>query len=177
MEFDAEVNLEDVIDSPTLLDKTIEEAGQKAEQRLWNDSEWAEPRVTSLKDIVTAFLVGTISADAWFDNYSVPSNFEIVANALSGAVMSKFGPGEFPNVSLLDIEAFYHEFIDATPLCREWNDFPGSGFVTRYDATPKHRTFIDLDALIRNASVFIRDDRRTFDKFNADFDKRQEEAP
>lgn len=173
VKFDATVNLEDVIEDPSKLDAAFEEASQKANERLWNDPEWSEPRFTMLKEIVTAFLVGTMNADAWFEDYSLPPNIETVGNALCGAVSARYKTdNEGVNLSLLDLQAFYREFIDATPLCREWNDFPGSMFVSSMSATPKERTFIDLDALVHNACMFIQGDRRAFDKFNADFDAR-----
>lgn len=172
-QFDVTVNLDDVIDNPDTLSQAMDAAAQKFAERTWNDPEWTEPRYTHRKDIIKAFAVGTLEADAWFVSYGVPPNFEIVLNSLSGAIASKWpGDDEMLQVLLLDVQAFYREFIDATPLCREWNDWPGSGFVTRYDGTAKERTFIDLDALVGNACRSIRDDRRAFDKFNAEFDAR-----
>ena len=173
-QFDATINLEDVIDDPDALTRAFDAAAQKSEERLWGDPEWTEQRWTHRKDIIRAFLVGVVNADGWFTGYTLPPNLETVANALCAAQVLKFkGDDESVNVSLLDIEAFFREFINETPLCKEWNEFPGSGFVTRYDATPKQRTFIDLDALIRNAAIHIRTDRRDFDRFNAEFDAKQ----
>lgn len=173
--FDAVANLEDILDDPAKLDALFEQADEANQRRLWDDPEWTTQRYCSPKDIVTAFMVGTINADAWFSDYCLPPNFEVVMNAMCGAVVTKFGKNELCKASLLDIEAFYHEFIDATPLCREWNDFPGSGFVSRMSPTPTERTFIDLGALVRNAAIYIRDDRRTFDAFNAEFERKQKE--
>lgn len=169
--FDATANLDDLVDDPSALDHLFDQADRKSEERLWGDPEWAEPRYTHRKDIVRGFAVGIINADMWFDGYSLPPNFEAVLNSLCGAIASKFkGNDEIVKVSLLDLEALYREFIDATLLCREWNDFPGSGFSSRYSATPTERTFIDLGALVRNAAIHIRDDRRDFDRFNAEFE-------
>lgn len=177
--FHATVNFEDVIDDPAVLEQAIEAAAEKQAEELWGDPEWTEPRWMQLKDIVKAFLIGVIEADAWYVGYSVPPNFEVVANSLCGAVVTKFKGDSNASVkaSLLDLEAFYREFIDATPLCREWNDWPGSGIVTRYDSTPRERTFIDLDALVRNAAIYVRNNRREFDAFNADFEKREAGEP
>lgn len=171
--FDATANLSDLVDDPTALDRLFEEADRKSEERLWSDPEWSEQRWVHRKDIVRAFLVGVIDADAWFSGYSVPPNLEIVANVLCGAISVKFaGKDELVKASLLDLEALYREFIDATPFVREWNDYPGSGIVSRFSATPSERTFIDLGALTRNAAIHIRNDRREFDRFNAEFDAR-----
>jgi hypothetical protein len=174
-QFDVTANLEDLIDDPGKLDTLFQQADEANQRRLWDDAEWTTLRFTSLKEIVTAFMVGTMRADMWCDGYSLPPNFDVVMNAMCGAVVVKFGNAEFCEASLLDLEAFYHEFIDATPLCREWNDFPGSGFISATSPAPTSRTFIDLDALIRNAAIYIRDDRRQFDAFNADFDRRHAE--
>lgn len=171
MKFDATANLEDLIADPSKLNDLMDQSAQKAEERLWGDPEWTEPKFTMLKDIVKGFVHGIIDADAWFTGYSLPPNMEIVVNAMCGAVSERYKTDiEGVNLSLLDVQAFYREFIDATPLCREWNDFPGSQCVSRYSSTPTERTFIDLDALVQNACRFIRDDRRAFDKFNAEFD-------
>lgn len=171
--FDATVNLADVVDNPAALTAAIEGAAAVAERRTWDDPEWTEPRCTMLKEIVAAFLVGIVRADAWFTDYTLPPNLELVANLLSAAVIAKCGVAdELTHLSLLDIQAFYREFIDGCAEVKAWNDYPGSGFVTRYSATPAERTFIDLDALIQNACNFIRNDRREFDEFNADFDAR-----
>lgn len=172
LKFDVVANLEDLIEDPGKLDELFAQADDANQRRLWDDPEWTAQRYTSLKEIVTAFMVGVMNADQWFNGYSLPPNFETVVNAMCGAVVSKFGADEFRNVSLLDVEAFFNEFIDATPLCREWNDFPGSGFISAATPPPKERTFIDLGALVRNSAIYIRDDRRAFDAFNADFDKR-----
>lgn len=170
MQFDATANLEDVVDDPDKLNQLIDQAADVQERRLWDDAEWTTPRFTILKDVVKAFAVGVIQADAWFVGYSLPPNFEVVCNSLCGAVETKFSKEDGKEISLLDIQAFYREFIDATPPCREWNDFPGESFVSRYSSMPTERTFIDLDALVQNACNCIRNDRREFDRFDAEFE-------
>jgi hypothetical protein len=159
--FDATVSLEDVIDDPSKLTAAFEQAAEAGERRLWDDAEWTEPRWIHLKTIVTAFAHGILTADAWFEWYSLPPNFDVVMNQLAASVWFRWGKqDEVVRLSLLDIEAFYREFIQTAPFCQEWNQYAGSGFVTRYDAVPKERQFIDLDALVRNAAVFIRNEWR-----------------
>jgi hypothetical protein len=160
------------INIPDILQKLQEdgvfeqvEAEHRAE--LSADPEWAFQEWIHLRDVVTAFSVGILSSYPWYKGFQVPTGFEAVMNRLALAVQAKWpGPdNELVELSLLEIEDFYREFVEGDEQCQAWNRIGGVGdktvaFVTRYSITPVVQQFIDLGALTRNAAIWIRAERR-----------------
>lgn len=157
------------------LEGVLAEASRERRERLREDPEWFLPRWTHLKNLVEAFAHGCISADVWHKGYRVPPNLETVLNHVAAKVWERWGEAdELAELSLVTVEEFFRECVDSSPECLAWNEpADGSfvGVVTRYSPVPERRDFIDLDALIRNAAVYLRNERRRSDEFDRKFDE------
>lgn len=153
-------------------DGIFDEVVSNHRKKLEADPEWSEPEHVHVHTLVEAFMHGIATADPWHKKYSLPPNFEAVVNWIAFCVQEEFGDTEVPKLSLLEIEDKFREWAMQSPHFRAWNEPKDPGTViavaTRYTPTPDERDFIDLDALLRNASVFVRDEQRQ----KRDFEKR-----
>jgi hypothetical protein len=105
--------------------------------------------------------------------YQTPPNFEHRINQFSLAIQQKYEGEEVPKLSLLDMRDFCDIFLHMN--CMEWNEVEGPEFCSRYSATLKKRSFIDLDAAKHNVCLFLRTKLREDDAFEAKF--QAEHAP
>jgi hypothetical protein len=157
--------LEAVAES-ALLSGALEEASARMRAKLDADPEWATKKYVHAHTIVEAFAVGVIRADPWHRGYRLPPNFEAVVNWIAFNVQKHWPRIEVPEVSLNELEQLFREWALEHPDFRAWNETTKMvGVVSRYSAVPDERDFIDLDALIRNAVIHIRNEHRTNDDF------------
>lgn len=155
-----------------LFSGAIEEACQQQRERLSKDTEWATPRYHHIHDLVTAFAVGCLQADMWHDGYTIPPNFENIINWVAFCIQKYFDNEEVPKVSLFEIRDLYMKWASENPHFLEWNKTDKLiNFVTRNSPVPKERDFIDLDALVHNAALFLRDKLRKNNTFDKKFDE------
>lgn len=160
-----------------ILEETIELAAKKTQERLSQDPEWTKKRYTHLHNLIIAFSVGILRADLWFKNYDIPSNFSDVLNHLAIKINNKWDL-DIPVVelSLLEIEDLYREAMADNSHFKQWTSVkegePNIQIGSAFDSLGVERSSMDSDAIIRNASIFLRDERRKRDQFDAEFANR-----
>ena len=129
-----------------------------------DDPEWNTPRVTHVKYITGAFASWAVRQG---ENRGCPPNLENIVKFLDACLRSEFvkkednvwtrdGWGEF---SLNTISRLLYDIVYDLPIFREWNTEECLG-----------KGWLDLDALLRNVCISIRDERRANDAFDAAFD-------
>jgi hypothetical protein len=152
----------------------------KTYNRLANDSEWSirKNKWTFKKDIVGAFAMWACRQSP----YGVPDGLENVCKYLNAALES-CGNGwknsGMQECSLVDINKWLHEILYEQGVIEfdKWNECkmgnaPDINFVSVHDEKRNpDRDFIDLDALLHNVCLTIRDERRKDNAFNDKFDK------
>lgn len=111
------------------------------------------------------FAYGVISADPWHKNYRLPENFEGVVNWIAFCAQHKYGlETQVVQVSLLELEQLYWIWAEEHPEFKKWNELNTTKKLVstthRYSPMLEERDFIDLDALIRNAINYIRNEMR-----------------
>lgn len=154
----------------------------KTHERLKGDPEWddAKDRWTSIHDIVGAFAMWACRQSP----YGVPDGLENVCKYLNAALKSCAPWDEMAGMaqcSLCDINRWLHEILyeqgvrefDAWNRCKV-GDTPEMQFTCAMDGRrDPDRDFIDLDALLHNVCITIRNERREHRAFDEAFDERQ----
>lgn len=138
------------------LDDAIKAADQLHNEKLACDPEWTEKTYYHIKTLIEAFAVGIISSDPYFKIYSLPPNFEKVMNIMAELLQKEFNYDTCPQVGLLKMKGVYKRLAMTIPEYVAWNDFGGSQFTSRFDATPTEREFISLDVPPHNAVLHLR---------------------
>lgn len=157
----------------------LEDAITETIPRRINDQEWNEKCWTFKKEITGAFAGNAVRASP----YSCPDDLEKIINYLDACftldVFSKLTM-DMVEISLNEIEAFLHKYLDDLPQFVQWNERKnkreGHGFTSAH--SPKLKPdddFIDLDALIRNVCIQIRTQRREEKLFNEKFEREQKQ--
>jgi hypothetical protein len=140
----------------------------------------AEPKRTPyhahVKDMVTAFAVGILEADPYFVAYEPPPHFGIAVRIFTKMVLRRWQveDGLIPFFDIRELTIFFsfacgtdnwqptamdenhRKLLDIMKL---WNTAPDGATVrcvSAIDPVPKRRDFIDIEALTRNASIFLR---------------------
>ncbi|MCK9513700.1 MAG: hypothetical protein M0R28_21085 [Pigmentiphaga sp.] len=160
-----------------MLSGALEAADESMKAQLAADPEWTERKYHHVHTLLTAFVYGIIAADPWHRGYRLPPDFEGVVNFMSDCIQRKW-PGEaVPQISLLEWEAFVWEWAPQHPSFRAWNVPRDStqlvAIVHRFSDLPDERDFIDLDALVRNSAVWLRNDTRRNEQFDYSFEERE----
>lgn len=114
-----------------------------------------------IHDLVTAFAVGVLTADPWTKNYRPPPNLEKVLGHVAKRVCETFSL-EVVEITIHEVETFYWLWGEECPEFKGWNvcsEHPPEADcihgTSRYSATPEKRNFIDLHALVRNATNYL----------------------
>ena len=116
-----------------------------------NDSEWNVTSFTNYKAIVGYFAMWGVRQ---LEVSHAPPDFESVVRYLSESLRSHvaFDDQGWSNLTLNDIEKILRDILWGYGLFMAWND---------------HETladWLDLDALIRNVCVSIRDENRRYEE-------------
>lgn len=151
--------------------------------RLTDDSEWNTPEITFWKEIVGAFA----HSACLLSPYGCPDNLETICKYLVECLkreevftgeMGKYGMGK---ISLCEINRTLHEILFDIPEFKEWNhckkgETPDIQFSCEFDGErdPDY-DFIDLDALLHNVCLIIRDERRKNKAFDEKFEREWKE--
>lgn len=162
------------------MQEIIERAG-KTHQRLRGDPEWdtAKAHWTTPKDIVGAFAMWACRQSP----YGVPDGLENVCKYLYACLRKarKWATGGMEEMSLCDINALIYGILyeqgvaefDAWNACKA-GDTPDIMFTSRFDGErDPDRDFIDLDALLHNVCISIRDERRRNKAFDDAFEAKR----
>jgi hypothetical protein len=152
----------------------------KTHERLRGDPEWddAKDRWTTPRDIVGAFAMWACRQSP----YGVPNGLENVCKYLyaSLATVTQWDTVGMRQCSLCEINKWLYEILyeqgvaefDAWNRCKT-GETPEIQFTSRADGRiDSDRDFIDLDALLRNVCLTIRDERRKNRAFDEAFDAR-----
>lgn len=154
----------------------IDEAINEHKKRLEQDPEWNIPKYYHIHTLVTAFIVGIMNADVWHKNYRIPPNVENVVNWISFNLQRHFKNDEIVKISLIEYKKLVSSWAYENPNFRKWNESDDEtpiAIVSRYSSIPDKRDFIDLDVIIHNASIFLRDEKRKNEAFDREFDEKQ----
>ena len=131
----------------------------KTYERLSEDPEWNTPRLTYYREITGYFANWAVRQIDHPDNTPFPPGLEKMVGYLTACIRPRFSEGHgWGELSLCDINRMLHEILWPEAIFQSWNDkevLPG---------------WLDLDALLRNVCISIRDERRHFDAFNAKFE-------
>lgn len=160
------------------LSATISGIG-KTWQRLSDDPEWNEKRWTFQKEIVGTFAMWACRQSP----YGVPDGLENVCKYLNICLARdvNWEAHGMAEISLCEINRMLHEILyeqgvsefDAWNRCKK-GETPEIQFSSAMDGpTDPDRDFIDLDALLHNVCLTIRNERRKDDAFDAKFEAEQ----
>ena len=147
-------------------------------ERLKNNPEWYKKRITNKKDIISNFGKCAIMLSP----YSFPSHLEEVICYLNKCLDRDvlWDEYDYAQLSLCDINKVLYKILYKQHISYfdEWNepkkDWRKSKFETFQEACDfdADYDFIDLDALLHNACLEIRSERRSDDDFNKKFEER-----
>lgn len=158
----------------------LDQVAEAHQLTLQANPEWSTPRHVHVHTLVEAFAHGVLAADPWHKNYKVPPGFEGVLNWIAFKIQEEFKDNLVPKLSLIEIKERFQKWGEEHPQFLKWNEpaTPGTviGVVSRYSLTPEERDFIDLGALVHNAALYIRTDRRENDRFEERFRKEHPEV-
>lgn len=151
----------------------------KTHERLAGDAEWSEraKQWTFREDIVGAFAMWACRQSP----YGVPDGLENVCKYLNAALKTafKWDTSGMQELSLCDISKSLHEILMDQGIAdfNAWNrckkgETPEISFTSAFgDPGDPDYDFIDLDALLHNVCVTIRDERRKDKAFDEAFER------
>lgn len=151
----------------------------KTHERLSDDVEWSErsKRWTFAHDIVGAFAMWACRQSP----YAVPDGLESVCKYLHACLLKSvsWDAAGMTELSLCDINKLLYEILyeQGVEAFDSWNrckkgETPEIAFSSRFDGpSDPDRDFIDLDALLHNVCLTIRDERRKNKAFDDKFDR------
>lgn len=127
-------------------------------QRLADNKEWNKKVWTFRREITGYFAHSAIRLIGNKDETPFPPKLEGVIGLLHVMLKPYFDENDMAELSLCDINQLLHEILMPEQMFLDWND------------EDKLHGWIDLDALLHQVCINIRDERRSFDEFNRRFD-------
>jgi hypothetical protein len=136
-----------------------------ARSDLLEDPEWSQKKVTSVKEITGYFAQWAVRQE---DFVGCPPNLEKIITHLDQSLRTDFakidktrwGEMGYGNFSLCEINKMLWDILGDLSIFQEWNTKECLG---------EH--WLDLDALLHNVCLSIRDERRKNDEFNRKFEE------
>lgn len=173
--------------NPACMNELISTIGAmgKTHERLAGDSEWdlKKDQWTTPSEITGAFSKWACRQSP----YGVPDGLENVCKYLHACLLKerKWETSGMEELSLNEISRIIHSILYEQGVVEFnlWNrcrvgDTPDIQFSSRYDGKKNpDRDFIDLDALLHNVCLDIRDERRKNKAFNDKFDAKHASKP
>ena len=108
--------------------------------------------------IVTAMAVGILEADPWHQGYTVAPKLESVVNHVSRCVQVRMRDCDVVRMTLGEIERLLRAWTEEHAIMRGWNRLGNPAqteYVSREAGVSRRREFIDLDAVYRNAILYL----------------------
>ena len=150
----------------------------KTHERLAHDEEWTKKRWTFKHDITGSFAKWAIRQSG----YHCPSHLEQVVSYLSACLIKEVGWEEqhyIAELSLCDINKLLYDILyeQGVSYFDDWNKPKKEWRETDYDCLGEAERndpdygYIDLDALLRNVCLDIRDEKRRDDEFDKRFEE------
>lgn len=131
-------------------------------ERLSSDPEWNTPRVTCIRHITGALAYWAIR-QCFSDKNEIPCppDIEKVVSYLYVAIRKRFNKFGWAELSLCDISKMLYDILYDQNISSfdQWNTDECLG-----------SSWIDLDALLHNVCLTVRDERRVNDEFNRRFE-------
>jgi len=152
----------------------------KTHERKDDDEEWTKKRYTNKKEITSGLAKNAVSQSPYACPYGLEGVVKYLDECLTKSV--EWDQWGFTCLSLIDISKLLYDILydQGFILFDNWNK-PKRGdeaivFFSR-DSVPRDADydFIDLDALLHNVCIDIRNERREFDRFNKKFDEEHPE--
>lgn len=133
-----------------------------------------KPRWQSAARLTEYLAVGILQADPHWNGYRLPPGFADVLEDFSRGVWAQADERGAFEATPEEVQKNLKEFVHGHPVCLMWNRYEGDEtgyrFTSRYTPQPTQRQFIDLDAIVQNATHAMRVHDAEWDRFNADFD-------
>lgn len=152
----------------------------KTYERLSLDEEWTKKRWLFVKDITSYLAKWAISQSP----YPYPEKLDVVVKYLHACLIRKADESHMINLSLCEINKLLYEILyeDKIEAFDAWNKSKNEGpeikFASRYsDKGNPDDDFIDLDALLHNVCLSLRDDFRRNDEFDRKFKEEHGSLP
>ena len=128
-------------------------------ERLAGDPEWNTKRITNFREITGGLAHWAVRQIPEPDDTAFPPGLEKMLGLLTAIIRPKFNKLGWADFSLCDISKMLRDALWEEPIFTSWND------------EKVLKGWLDLDALLRNICLLIRQDRRAFDEFNRKFDE------
>lgn len=147
----------------------------KTYERCNNDPEWNRQRWIFVKDVTSYFAKWAISQSP----YPYPENLENVVRYLHACLIRQADKVQMMRLSLCQINKMLYEILYEQGIkdFDKWNQSKNPGpnitFTSIYDNKPNpDDDFIDLDALLHNVCISLRDEFRKNDAFDKKFEEK-----
>lgn len=137
----------------------------KTHERLQNDPEWAEKRITHYREITGHFAEWAIRQLGCISDceFAFPPHLEKIVGFLHACLRKHFDKLGYAELSLCDISKLLYDILYEQNISHfdDWNKKEILG-----------DSWLDLDALLHNVCLSIRDNRRAWKEFNEYFEKK-----
>lgn len=136
----------------------------KTYERCADDPEWSKKRITHYREItggLAHWAVRQLGSGSKDCTLPFPPNLEKVVGYLHACIRKKFDEFGWTDLSLCDISKMLYDILyeQNVSVFDEWNTKEVLG---------EH--WLDLDALLHNVCLTIRQERREHDRFDAEFE-------
>jgi hypothetical protein len=130
--------------------------------RLQDNPEWTVKRITNYKEITGYCANWAIRQGYKEPHMAHPPNLEKVVSYLQACIRKEFDNDGWANLSLCDISKMLHGVLyeQSISVFDDWNKEEVMG-----------HNWLDLDALLHNVCLSIRDERRANDRFDKKFEE------
>jgi len=129
-------------------------------ERLKDKPEWSKKHYIHWRHITGYLAQWAVRQINDNDSTPFPPKLENVIGYLTACIRPKFDNLGWSHLTLCEISKMLHGILMDTQIFLDWND---SKII---------KGWLDLDALIRNVCISIRDEKHIQDIFDADFEKR-----
>jgi hypothetical protein len=153
----------------------------KTHERLKGDAEWEKKHWIFVHDVTGYLAMWAIRQSP----YAYPDRLDEVVKYLDACLTPKANKEKMMEVSLCEINKMLYDILyeqgveafDNWNKCKKGNT-PDISFTSRYDGEkdPDYE-FVDLDALLHNICISLRDDFRREDEFNRKFEAEYGKLP
>jgi len=132
---------------------------------LKSNPEWNTPRLTHYREITGGLAYWAVRQIHRNRPY-FPPKLEFTIGFLTAMIRPRFSKLGYAELSLCEISKMPYDVLMPEEFFRVWRDEAVMG-----------KARLNLDALIRNVCLTIRDERRALDQFNEDIDRQYGDSP
>ena len=132
-------------------------------ERLANDPEWTKKHYITWRHITGHLAHWAVRNIAEHDSTPFPPGLETVIGYLNACIRPKFDNMGWAHLTLCEINKMLHDILMEDKTFNSWND---EKIISGW---------LDLDALLHNVCISIRDEERANRVFDEEFEKRNKE--